>query len=103
MSELKNNELSEFGKLIDGTSEEFREHCADKDLGYINSLRNQLAGTFQQLTKMKDDLLRKIKKEKLPKDSEEVKSIQGIYQQLMRVEEKACICVEIAKERQLKD
>ena len=94
---------TEFGMLVDSTPEEFREHCADKNLGYVSSLRNHLAGAFQTFTKMKEDLVEKVRNEKLPEDSAEMKTIQGIYAELMKIEEKSCICVEIIKERELKD
>lgn len=96
-------EKTEFGVLVDSTPEQFREHCADKNLGYVSSLRNHIAGAFQTLTKMKDDLVEKVKAENLPEDSEEVKTIRGIYVELMKLEQKSCICVEIIKERELKD
>ena len=97
------SEKTEFGILVDSTPEEFREHCADKNLGYISSLRNQLAGAFQTFTKMKEDLVEKVKKENLPEDSEEMNTIKGIYSELLKLEQKSCICVEIIKERELKD
>ena len=96
-------EKTEFGTLVDSTPEEFREHCADKSLGYVSSLRNYIAGAFQTLTKMKEDLVEKIMKESLPEDSEEVKTVRGIYAELFKLEQKSCICVEIIKERELKD
>lgn len=96
-------EKTEFGTLVDGTPEEFREHCADKNVGYVSSLRNHIAGAYQTLLKMKDDLVGKVKSENLPEDSEEVKTIKGIYNELLKLEEKSCICVEILKERELKD
>ena len=97
------SEKTEFGILVDGTPEAFREHCADKNLGYVSSLRNHIAGAFQTFTKMKEDLVEKVKRENLPEDSEEMKTIRGIYVELMKLEEKSCICVEILKERELKD
>ena len=96
-------EKTEFGKLVDSTPEAFIEHCADKNLGYVSSLRNHIAGAFQTLTKMKEDLVEKVKKNNLPEDSEEMKTIRGIYVELMKLEQKSCICVEIIKERELKD
>ena len=96
-------EKTEFGTLVDSTPEEFREHCVGKNLGYVSSLRNQIAGAFQTFTKMKEDLVEKVKRENLPEDSEEIKTIKGIYAELMKLEEKACICAEIIKERELKD
>ena len=97
------SDKTEFGILVDSTPEEFREHCADKNLGYVSSLRNYIAGAFQTLTKMKEDLIAKVNKENLPEDSEEVKTIKGIYVELMKLEQKSCLCVEIIKERELKD
>lgn len=97
------SEKTEFGMLVDSTPEEFREHCADKNLGYVSSLRNQLAGAYQTFTKMKEDLVEKVKRENLPEDSEEMNTVKGIYAELMKLEQKSCICVEIIKERELKD
>lgn len=94
---------TEFGNLVDGTSEGFKEHCADKDLGYVLSLRNHIIGAYQTLLKMREDLLKKIKEEKLTDDSEEMTTLKGIYVELMKLEEKACLCWEIIKERELKD
>ena len=94
---------TELGVLIDGTSEQFREHCKDKDLGYVSSLRNHLAGVYQTFIKMKDDLIKKIKDENLSEDSEEMNTVKGIYSELMKIEEKSCLCVEILKERELRD
>lgn len=94
---------TELGVLIDGTVEQFRDHCKDKDLGYVSGLKNHLAGVYQTFIKMKDDLIKKVKEEQLAEDSEEMKTIKGIYSELMKIEEKSCLCVEIIKERELKD
>lgn len=94
---------TEFGLLIDGTAESFREHCADKDLGYVSGLRNHIAGAYQTLVKIKEDLMGKIKEESLPEESDEMRTLKGIYVELMKLEEKSCLCVEIIKERELRD
>lgn len=94
---------TELGVLIDGTAAQFRDHCKDKDLGYVSGLKNHLAGVYQTFIKMKDDLIKKVKEEQLAEDSEEMKTIKGIYSELMKIEEKSCLCVEIIKERELKD
>lgn len=96
-------EKTEFGTLVDSTPEEFRAHCVDKNLGYVSSLRNQIAGAYQVFTKMKEELVTKVKENNLTEESEEVKTIKGIFVELMKLEEKSCICVEIIKERELKD
>ena len=93
---------TEFGFLVDCSREQFIEHCADKDLGYVLSLRNHIAGAYQTLTKMKEDLVLKVKKENLPEDCEEIKTIKGIFAELMKLEDKACLCNEIIKGRELK-
>lgn len=101
---MNNNiEKTEFGILVDSTPEEFREHCANKNLGYVSSLRNYIAGAYQTLTKMKEDLVEKVKTNNLSNDSEEMNTIRGIYSELLKLEQKSCICVEIIKERELKD
>lgn len=97
------SEKTEFGVLVDSTADDFRKHCEGKDLGYVYSLRNQIAGAYQTFIKMKEDLVEKVKAENLSEDSEEVATIKGIFVELMKLEEKSFICVEIIKERELKD
>lgn len=94
---------SEFGALIDGTAESFKEHCANKDLGYVKGLKNYIVGAYQTLVKMKEDLIAKVRESSLPEDSEEMKTVRGIYTELMKLEEKSCLCTDIIKERELKD
>ena len=94
---------TDFGKLMDSSEEDFKAHCADKSVGYVSSLRNYIAGAYQTLVKMKDDLKEKIKTEGLSEDSEEMMTIKGIYANLIKLEQKATICAEICKERALKD
>lgn len=97
------SEKTEFGALVDSTDVEFLEHCADKNVGYVSSLRNQIAGAYQTLLRMKDDLMAKVKAESLGEDSEEIQTIKGIYNELLKLEHKSCLCVGILKERELKD
>ena len=94
---------SEFGKLIDGSQDKFRKHCADKDLGYVMSLRNHIRSVYEVLVKMKDELRDKISQSQVSKDSEEWKTFKGMYVELMKLEEKACVCTEIIKEREMED
>lgn len=96
------SESTEFGRLVDGSSEEFIKFCADKDLGYVHSLRNQIAGAYQTLVRMKEDLVKKAKDEELSEDSEVMSTIKGIYAELIKLEDKASLCVQIIKERELK-
>lgn len=94
---------TEFGILVDSTDEEFIKHCEGKDLGYVSSLRNHIAGAYQTFVAMKDELVKKIKNEGLSEDSEEVNTVKGIYAEMMKLEHKATLCVSIIKERSLKD
>ena len=96
------SETTEFGSLVDSTPEKFTEHCADKSLGYVCSLRNQIAGAYQTLSKMREDLVDKIKRESLPEDSQEMTTLKGIYAELMKLEQKSLICVEIIEGRKLR-
>ena len=54
--------VSELGQLIDCTEEEFREFCKDKDLGYLSSFHNLMVQTFNEVQKIKDELVQKIAK-----------------------------------------
>lgn len=96
-------EKTEFGVLVDCSAEDFKKHCADKNVGYVTSLRNYIAGAYQTLTEMRKDLIEKVKTNNLGEDSEEVKTIMGIFNELFKLEEKALLCTEIISERQLED
>lgn len=94
---------TEFGILMDSTDEDFRQHCRASSLGYVRSLRNYISGAYQMLVQMKDELVVKIEENKLTEDSEETKTVKGIYLNLIKLEQKATICVEVEKEKELKD
>lgn len=95
-------EITEMGQLIDCTEEEFREFCKDKDLGYISSLHNLMVQTFNEVQKLKDELVTLISK-KSPADQtdEEKSTLQGLYSKLMRIEQRVFILREIIEERKI--
>ena len=91
---------TELGHLIDCTEEEFREFCKDKDLGYISSFHNLMVQTFNEVQKIKDELIAIMSKNPELRDSEQ-STLQGLYSKLMRVEQRVFILREIIKERKI--
>ena len=94
---------SELGSLIDTDATDFREFCKDKDLGYLSSFHNLLVQTYNQVKDIKDQLVAKIKVERLSEDSEEKKILNGVYVKLLLTEEKVFIVRDIIKSRKLED
>ena len=95
-------EITEMGQLIDCTEEEFREFCKDKDLGYISSLHNLMVQTFNEVQKLKDELVSLISKKSITDQTDEEKStLQGLYSKLLRIEQRVFILREIIKERKI--
>ena len=92
---------SELGQLIDCTEEEFRNFCADKDLGYVSSFHNLMVQTFNEVQKLKDELVTKMCKSS-DKNSEEQNVLNGVYSKLMRIEQRVFILREIIKDREIK-
>ena len=95
-------EITEMGQLIDCTEEEFREFCKDKDLGYISSLHNLMVQTFNEVQKLKDELVSLVGKKSRAEQTEEEKStLQGLYSKLLRIEQRVFILREIIEERKI--
>lgn len=93
---------TELGQLIDCTEEEFREFCKDKDLGYISSFHNLMVQTFNEVQKVKDELIAYMGKKPVEEQTDEEKStLQGLYSKLMRVEQRVFILREIIEERKI--
>ena len=92
--------ISELGQLIDCTEEEFREFCKDKDLGYISSFHNLMVQTFNEVQKIKDELVAMMSKNPELRDSEQ-STLQGLYSKLLRIEQRVFILREIIKERKI--
>lgn len=91
---------TEMGQLIDCTEEEFREFCKDKDLGYVSSFHNLMVQTFNEVQKLKDELVIKMSKSgKEGRTDEEKSTLQGLYSKLMRIEQRVFILRELIKER----
>ena len=92
---------SELGKLIDCPEEEFRKFCEDKDLGYISSFHNLMVQTFNEVQKIKDELVEKMCKSE-GRNPEEQNVLNGLYSKLMRIEQRVFILRDIMKSRELK-
>ena len=93
-------EVEKFGQLIDCTEEEFKEYCADKDLGYIHSLHNLMVQTFNQVQEIKNELVQKMSKSE-EKSEESISILNGLYSKLLRVEQRVFILREVIKSREL--
>ena len=86
-----------FSQLVDGSVEDFKAYCADKDLGYVMSLHNQIVSSYSSAVAIKNKLLELVKQK--GEDSEEANTLKGVYAVLLRLEHKAMACVEIERER----
>lgn len=94
--------VTELGQLIDCTEEEFREFCKDKDLGYISSFHNLMVQTFNEVQKIKDELVAHMGSKPVENQTDEEKStLQGLYSKLMRVEQRVFILREVIEERKI--
>ena len=92
--------ITELGQLIDCSEQEFRLFCADKDLGYICSFHNLMVQTFNEVQKLKDDLVSKMCKS-VERNPEEQDVLNGLYSKLMRIEMRVYILREIKKAREI--
>jgi len=92
--------VTELGQLIDCSEEEFRLFCTDKDLGYICSFHNLMVQTFNEVQKLKDELVEKMCKS-VVKIPEEQEVLNGLYSKLMRIEQRVFILREIKKQREI--
>ena len=101
MPKNPNPDESLFQSLIDGNEALMRLHCQNKDAGYVMSLKNLIALTYEQLKTIKNEYA-----EKHCKMTEELSelsaNIEKVYLEMMKVEQKFMIAEEILKERQLK-
>lgn len=81
---------SEFGKLIDGTVDELREHLVGKDIGYAHSLRVLMGNIYVQFTALKDQYMEKRNESS---DENVIKELDNkidcVYSELFKIEEKA--------------
>ena len=94
--------ITYMGQLIDCTEEEFREFCKDKDLGYVSGMHNLMVQTFNEVQKLKDELVSMLaKKSKKEQTDEEKSTLEGLYSKLMRIEQRVFILREIIKERNI--
>lgn len=92
---------TEMGQLIDCTEEEFRKFCEDKDLGYISSFHNLMVQMYNEVQKLKDELVSKMCKS-AERKSEEQEVLNGLYSKLLRIEQRVFILREIIKTREIK-
>lgn len=94
---------TEFGQLIDCTEEEFKEYCADKDVGYLSSFHNLMVQMFNEVQSIKDDLVSKIAKDSRVREqtAEEKSVLEGLYSKMLRIEQRVFILRDIIKSRSI--
>ncbi len=92
---------SELETLIDGSQEDFLEWLDDKDLGYVSSVKNHLGGIYEVFIRVKNDLIERIKKQET--SQQEIEMLKKVYNEMMKVEEKAALCHMVMKERNLEN
>lgn len=94
---------TEFGQLIDCTEEEFKEYCADKDVGYLSSFHNLMVQMFNEVQGIKDELVSKIAKESRVREqtAEEKSVLEGLYSKMMRIEQRVFILRDLIKSRSI--
>lgn len=88
---------------IDCSEDEFREFCKDKDLGYINSFHNLMVQIYNQVQRIKDDVVAEAKnKGEDHEDYDNYKtSLESLYAKLLKIEHKVFILKEIQKSRMI--
>ena len=94
---------TELGQLIDCTEEEFKEYCNDKDVGYLSSFHNLMVQMFNEVQKLKDELVSKIAKESKFREQtpEEKSTLEGLYSKMLRIEQRVFILRDLIKSRSI--
>jgi hypothetical protein len=88
------------GAIIDGSDEELRELVAEKDLGFVLSTLNLLKITYIQVEDIKNALVQSLEDKAL--SDEDKQTLNGLYHQLARIEQKCSVLVQISEERAIK-
>lgn len=97
-----NENVTDVGKLIDMTIDDFNKFCEDKNLGHIKGLENLMTITYNHLTKIRNDLNAQIKAKLFKGIDEEKKLLSDVYEKMQSTEERVFRLREIKKEKELK-
>ena len=94
---------TELGQLIDCTEEEFKEYCSDKDVGYLSSFHNLMVQTYNEVQKLKDDLVSKLARDSRDRERtpEEQSVLEGLYSKMLRIEQRVFILRDLIKSRSI--
>ena len=94
---------TELGQLIDCTEEEFKEYCKDKDVGYLSSFHNLMVQTYNEVQKLKDELVSHIAKQSKNREQtpEEKSTLEGLYSKMLRIEQRVFILRDLIKSRSI--
>lgn len=92
-------------ELIDGSVDNFKEFLADKDLGFVKSLKTQLSSIYYSLNKAKDDIIAKSKKTDGVNEeyNQCVNTVKGLVVKMMKIEELVLILKEEEDKRAIID
>lgn len=98
-----NNEKiqSELYSLIDSSEEVFREYCRTQNVGFLLSLRNLLLMTYNEVSKIKTDLVDAISTGKVSNNESTTRVLNGLYSKLLRVEHRSFLLKELIDEKTL--
>lgn len=97
----KKEEKSMLGKIIDLPLEDFKkEVCEQKiPIGVVHNTKLNLIGAFNELKVRKDGILDSIAKKTLNKDDPKVrKTLDGLYAEMVKIEQKTLYLTEREKE-----
>lgn len=95
-------EYTNIGEIIDLPIEDFKLQLAKAKLnvGYIHNIYLNLVSAYNELCTMKDGLIESVKREeRTPQEIED--TMNGIYAELMKIEEK-CLYLKQLEEELLK-
>lgn len=102
-------EIKTISDIIDGSVEDLKEHIADKDLGYVRSIDNQLVYNYYNLMKVKDALKSAyetntcvIEGKTIDEAKEECrKTLEGVYAKMLKIEQLLLFLKEEKESRKL--
>lgn len=92
---------SNIGRLIDLPLEDFKNEVVNQKvpIGVLNNVKINFLGSFTELRLRKDDIIQRISKGELSKDDPVVrKTLNGIYAEMTKIEQKSLYLTERVKE-----
>lgn len=94
--------VTELGRLIDCTEEQFLDFCKSKDVGYLSSFHNLMVQTYNEVQHIKNELVEKMATYEIATTEDSTKTLEGLYLKLMRIEQRVFMLKGLIKDRSLK-